>query len=489
MGMMISETSTRQTRTAHTASVMAISVRATAISCVFVAGLISSCTQPNPRSCADGTCTDPAYPFCDLDATFQDLPNTCIAVTCNPGVFAACRGSEALRCNGVGTDYDVTTCEHGCDVTAGGCVSCVDDSQCSNPAPHCNATSHSCEACSVDADCLSIVCDAASGTCADPSGVVYVSPNGATAGNCGTQASPCSLERGIQRLDASLTTLKMLPGVYAPANSVLITGTATVHGDGATLKAMLAIQDPGQVRVLGLALEDGTFTGFVNCQKQNGQQPSVVLDGVSVTTANIALNVFGCRADVRRSHFKVSGARPISTIADADTAVTVDRTLFENASSGTGLGIYAANSIEISNSIFRNMSPPVEHGAGSQDRSRISFSTFINSPITCAGSLMTSYTNNIMATASGDAIVSPTSDPCSYSFDLMSSQAQLPTHNFMMVVGDPKFENSAAGDYRLLNDSPAIDGGNPFPSVLEDFDGTMRPQGPKFDLGAYEYKQ
>jgi hypothetical protein len=46
--------------------------------------LVSSCTTPNPASCADGNCTDPSLPFCDVDGSIAGIPDTCIAVSCSP---------------------------------------------------------------------------------------------------------------------------------------------------------------------------------------------------------------------------------------------------------------------------------------------------------------------------------------------------------------------------------------------------------------------
>ncbi|HEV7555027.1 MAG TPA: hypothetical protein VGO00_06230, partial [Kofleriaceae bacterium] len=53
--------------------------------------LIGACTKPNPKNCGDGSCTDPAFPFCDVDGSVGGEPNTCIAVTCSADQFAACR--------------------------------------------------------------------------------------------------------------------------------------------------------------------------------------------------------------------------------------------------------------------------------------------------------------------------------------------------------------------------------------------------------------
>jgi hypothetical protein len=85
-----------------------------------------ACTRPNPAaSCPDGVCSDPKYPFCDVDGVLDGEPHTCIAVSCTPMEFAACNGSAALTCNGSGDDYTETQCATGCDPAANGCNSCA----------------------------------------------------------------------------------------------------------------------------------------------------------------------------------------------------------------------------------------------------------------------------------------------------------------------------------------------------------------------------
>lgn len=52
--------------------------------------------------------------------------------------------------------------------------------------------------------------------------------------------------------------------------------------------------------------------------------------------------------------------------------------------------------------------------------------------------------------------------------------------------GDPKFVNPAAGNYRLLPNSPLGDRGTPLALVPRDLDGVPRPQGTGWSLGAFE---
>lgn len=91
---------------------------------LVLAVLASACTKPNPQSCQDGTCTDPAFPFCDLDGALAGEEQTCIAVACTANEFVACRGDRAITCNTTGTDYELELCGGGCDEAANGCRLC-----------------------------------------------------------------------------------------------------------------------------------------------------------------------------------------------------------------------------------------------------------------------------------------------------------------------------------------------------------------------------
>jgi parallel beta-helix repeat protein len=55
------------------------------------------------------------------------------------------------------------------------------------------------------------------------------------------------------------------------------------------------------------------------------------------------------------------------------------------------------------------------------------------------------------------------------------------------VVANPNFVNSSGGDYHLQTGSPAIDGGGTLTLVKTDADGSARPQGAGYDIGAYEF--
>ena len=58
-------------------------------------------------------------------------------------------------------------------------------------------------------------------------------------------------------------------------------------------------------------------------------------------------------------------------------------------------------------------------------------------------------------------------------------------HSIAPLCG-PMFVDPANDDFHLLYNSPAIDAGTNT-GVATDYDGTARPQGAAYDIGAYEY--
>ncbi|MBN1669794.1 MAG: right-handed parallel beta-helix repeat-containing protein [Kiritimatiellae bacterium] len=56
------------------------------------------------------------------------------------------------------------------------------------------------------------------------------------------------------------------------------------------------------------------------------------------------------------------------------------------------------------------------------------------------------------------------------------------------LTADPLFANPDTADFRLRPGSPAIDAGAPLAEVGTDFEGTARPQGAAWDIGAYEFR-
>ncbi len=57
-----------------------------------------------------------------------------------------------------------------------------------------------------------------------------------------------------------------------------------------------------------------------------------------------------------------------------------------------------------------------------------------------------------------------------------------------LIGVDPLFINPSNDNYHLQSGSPAIDTGDQIPEVIIDIEGTSRPQGNGYDIGAYEFK-
>lgn len=96
--------------------------------------LLTACTKANPAAhCQNGTCTDPNFPFCDVNGVVSGEPGACVAVSCTAGEFAECRGDAEVRCNATGNNYEVVQCERGCDAAADGCRLCnPNETACTN---------------------------------------------------------------------------------------------------------------------------------------------------------------------------------------------------------------------------------------------------------------------------------------------------------------------------------------------------------------------
>jgi len=68
--------------------------------------------------------------------------------------------------------------------------------------------------------------------------------------------------------------------------------------------------------------------------------------------------------------------------------------------------------------------------------------------------------------------------------DYVESGSSVPPNN--LFGQDPRFADAANGDFHLFENSPAVDAGIEVELVTTDFEGTSRPKGAGFDIGAYE---
>lgn len=483
----------------------------------MLAVTVAGCTKPNPLDCSDGTCSDPAHPYCDKDGTVGGAPNTCIKPACStPNEFVECKGDTAVSCNATEDGYNLMQCSTGCsaeaqgcsgsstactsdnqctggtpvcDVPDGFCVQCLQNAQCSGATPICDIAVHSCRACAVDGDCDSNVCDAATGMCVAEANVLYVTPTGPDSGTC-TKSAPCSFLQAFTVSDQTRDNIKLAPGSYT-AHFLLTNKTLVVFGVGASIAAtgtnnVFQVQDNSRLRINGASLT-ATGDAAIRCQGTATAPHTLELFRATVDSATtpIVANPCTLMADQSTLH----GATDAALEIVAPSVATFTRTRFEGR--GTGIIALSTPTIQITNCVFKNMGTSANHGVFQGAGYSVSFSTFVDSMIECGAAGATGLTLNsaivywASAGAPADAIANQTSCTSVASSVIFPSSQPVGATNITM---NPQLKNVSADDYHLLATSPAIDYGDPASTLAIDFDGVMRPQGAQRDSGAFEYK-
>lgn len=477
---------------------------------VVVALCAAACTSPNPRSCVDGTCTDPAFPFCDVDGSFFGEEKTCYPVTCTPEEHFDCRGDTSYFCNAAGNDLEQRQCANGCDNAVGGCIPakrCSMNADCANPTPFCEA--QECRACRADDECESTVCDRDTGACVAGAAILYASPTGADAGNC-TLAGPCTTSRAITAAGTSGLgkLVRMLPGSYS--EPLLIQGNTIVKivATGATLSTstndleLLRVIGGATAEIRGLTAETSATTGgIITCGDQSpavAKSSLTFVDGhLKKTGAASNVRVFRCNLRIARTRIESSAA---AINVGTDATVDADRLHISPAPRGpysmtriTSLG--ERMSVRVTNSLFEdaylsNLGSDTV-APGSNVFAAFNTFLFVNQGVTmvCESNSYIRqevYENNIFfAQGNGYANVVYQPNGCTFRNNIIHPQPSIIVNNRDM---DPKFVDFAAGNYKLQADSPAIDTAVPSAelSTTHDHDGVMRPQGAGYDIGAFE---
>jgi hypothetical protein len=462
---------------------------------VVVFGLFG-CTRPNPRDCADGVCSDPAYPFCDVDGALEGQSKTCIGVSCTAGEFRACRGDVSVVCNATGNDYDLIACERGCDATHG-CRACTTEADCANPTPVCDMEANACRACKLDDECASAVCE--DGKCSSEAGILYVLPNGSDSSTC-SRTQPCSLLQGtiLARAAAVPPIIRLLPGVY-PAGLYLATPTALplrYVASGATMAAAFAIriEDGAKAEIRGVTAAGSSVaiqcTSTTNAMSVLTLKDSVmrVGDGGAslVYIEKCALSMFGSELDIGSS----TGA---SVTVRGDSQFTADRIHAHGvAVSMIGAGLANNISVKITNSLFENVDMGWRNTYDASSPGSVimlAFNTIVLEAraLSCEANSGSAYRktyveNNIIVAP--NALSAITGTDCLLAHNVITPFSGAPGSN---IVADPQFVDAASWNYHLLPTSPAIDAAVPSGSPpTPDYDGVARPQGPQPDIGAFE---
>ena len=277
----------------------------------------------------------------------------------------------------------------------------------------------------------------------------------------------------------------------------------------------------------------GGWSGSGNCNGGQDIDPSATIVRGIASTANAIGTQFAFigdnkRYDIRSIRFEnfssfliVDGFCFGWNICPDTDAVILDHDEFRNGEI-ISVGIYDAQRFIFRNNLVANMHPIYYDGSdltqapvnfdilNSEDPPQVSFNTFADIDcIATAGGVMIhtrqdklALHHNIIQTTgcAHDIYIEPA----------YSGKPVTPYYNLFLDIGgissgnlagngnvlnfNPLFVNSAGGNFRLQNASPAVNAGAGLISAVQagfavsyvDLDGQLRPIGTRFDIGAYE---
>jgi hypothetical protein len=322
-------------------------------------------TKANPQlTCSDGTCSNPDFPFCDVNGVVEGEPNTCLAVSCTPGEFAACDGDTELACNTAGDNYTANACPFGCSATSNGCNQCsANQVACvGNDVHRCDASGmETVETCSqgcIDAPTphcaylepryLPNVCDthAPNGLTIDQSGTLDVDLDATCNGGVVTQAGGapiCVIHYSTIDIGAS-ATLKVVSSV-----NQALTGTgravALVADGDVVVDGMLDVSADGIVSGPGggLAYSGGTISapsgaGGAGFKTAGGAGGSATADGGAANGGVATMDPATLTALIGGPKASGGGGGGAATLISCSGRVSVTGII--DAGGGGGMGGY-----------------------------------------------------------------------------------------------------------------------------------------------------
>jgi hypothetical protein len=315
--------------------------------------------------------------------------------------------------------------------------------------------------------------------------VIYVAPNGADSGSCPRTAPCATLPFAVGKTAGARTHVVLAPSTYQTNVNVANSTSAssvTIHGGGSTLREQSSSSAVVKSGAAILELDNVTIVGASTAaiDMSNG-----TLKHVSVNNSKgLLLTGTITASDVDLTN--VSGATnlPAAVTVTPPATLTWNRGVILGGFQGiSGPSVAFTNfNVALTNLVIARTTDVALMFY--ETSGTVSFSTIVDSgssaaQIDCTTAPGLQIDHSIIW--STNASERPTTGQCT----LSSSIAGPVTVNGAMNV-DPMFVNELAGDYHIKATSPANDAASSGPST--DVEGTSRPQGAGFDLGAYEVK-
>jgi parallel beta-helix repeat protein len=198
--------------------------------------------------------------------------------------------------------------------------------------------------------------------------------------------------------------------------------------------------------------------------------------------------------------FIASDPDPAKRVITDGNGIIIDDS--RNTQNNSSLGVYTGRTLVENNVVFENGARGL-HVYESDHVDIVNNTSYHNSfqPETPEGEVSTITAGDVRVF---NNILVPRSDRVSitrYSSDAAEQATQVFERNLVFgglgfdadktknLIGiDPKFVNPTIKDFRLQNDSPAIDAGSSSLNAKDDIEGNIRPLGAGIDLGAYEVR-
>jgi hypothetical protein len=358
--------------------------------------------------------------------------------------------------------------------------------------------------------------------------IFYVTTDGTNDDLC-TQLNPCALQRAVN-LAADGDFIHVAAGTY---ESTTLTPTLRINDksitviggfnsnnwdaeanpalnptilDGGGTGRVVRVDGSAAPTIKGFTIQNGSINSE-GAGVYIGAGSDVTLQQNTIANNSASGNVGGAiyvasdaTATVISSTIRNNNG---STIIDIDEMgiITLNyNIIYDNNATGPGLIRSRTEAIVIGNLIYGNQAN-VGGGIYIQNNGSIINNTIVNNLATANGGGIfiglgtgnISIINNIVADNTGDNVTgirdgssgTATIDGGYNNIFNNSSDVNFATD----INADPEFINPANNNYRLTEDSPNINAGDPNtdPAINIDLDGNARPNNGRIDVGAYEF--